>query len=110
MIKIEETLSKIEEKKQIKKEKLLSSAYTLFIKKGINETSVNDIVNSAGIAKGTFYLYFKDKWDLHETLIITKTKQLFNDAIMYVNRKKIDTFQDKIINLLSRVFFTSITL
>ena len=58
MINIENTLSKIEEKKQIKKENLLSSAYNLFIKKGINDTSISDIVNEAGVAKGTFYLYF----------------------------------------------------
>ena len=38
VINIENALSKIEEKKQIKKENLLSSAYNLFIKKGINDT------------------------------------------------------------------------
>ena len=58
MINIENTLSKIEEKKQLKKESLMASAYNLFIKKGINDTSISDIANDAGVAKGTFYLYF----------------------------------------------------
>mgnify|MGYP003453411115 CR=1 FL=1 len=39
MINIENTLSKIEEKKQIKKENLLSSAYNLFIKSGLTKPS-----------------------------------------------------------------------
>ena len=41
-----------------KKQKLLSSAYKLFTTKGIKNTSIQDIVDSAEVAKGTFYLYF----------------------------------------------------
>ena len=90
MINIENTLSKIEEKKQLKKESLMASAYNLFIKKGINDTSISDIANDAGVAKGTFYLYFKDKWDIHEEVIIEKSKKLFSDAIEYTSKKKLD--------------------
>ena len=56
VINIENALSKIEEKKQIKKENLLSSAYNLFIKKGINDTSISDIVNKAGVAVLSIYI------------------------------------------------------
>ena len=103
MINIENTLSKIEEKKQIKKENLLSSAYNLFIKKGINDTSISDIVNEAGVAKGTFYLYFKDKWEIHEAVIIEKSKKLFNDAIIYTDKKNLLNFPDKIISIIDYI-------
>lgn len=103
MINIENTFSKIEEKKQIKKENLLSSAYNLFIKKGINDTSISDIVNEAGVAKGTFYLYFKDKWEIHEAVIIEKSKKLFNEAIDKTTKKNLKSFPDKLISIIDYI-------
>lgn len=41
--------------------KLLDVATSLFLQKGIDETTVDDIVLSAGIAKGTFYHHFDSK-------------------------------------------------
>ena len=32
--------------------------------KGVSKTSIAEISKNAGIAKGTFYLYFKDKYDM----------------------------------------------
>ena len=103
MINIENTLSKIEEKKQLKKESLMASAYNLFIKKGINDTSISDIANDAGVAKGTFYLYFKDKQQIHEEVIIDKSKKLFSDAIEYTSKKKLDNFPDKLISVIDYI-------
>ena len=51
---------KIIDKKELKTNKLLETSFKLFTKKGINNTSVDDITKEAGVAKGTFYLYFKD--------------------------------------------------
>ena len=47
-------MSKVENNKKIKKEALLNTAFDLFTSKGINDTSISDIVNKAGVAKGTF--------------------------------------------------------
>ena len=94
-----DTYSKVEEKKQIKRDSLLSAAYSLFMKKGTYNTSINDIVEEAGIAKGTFYLYFNDKYDIEEKVIIEKTKLLFNEAIINTTNKNINDFQDKLINI-----------
>ncbi|WP_137150896.1 TetR/AcrR family transcriptional regulator [Devosia sp. FKR38] len=43
---------------------ILASAAKLFQEKGVRAVSIDDIVRGAGIAKGTFYLYFKTKDDL----------------------------------------------
>ena len=48
-------------------------AENLFIVKGVENTTVNDIVKEAGIAKGTFYLYFKNKNDLVDSIISAYT-------------------------------------
>ncbi|MEO0291296.1 MAG: TetR/AcrR family transcriptional regulator [candidate division WOR-3 bacterium] len=46
------------------KNKILESAISVFLEKGFYNARVEDIAEKAGIAKGTVYLYFKDKRDL----------------------------------------------
>ena len=72
---------KVEENKEEKETKLLESAFSLFTEKGVKRTSVQEIAHQAGVAKGTFYLYFKDKYDVQDYLIAKKSKQLLSDAI-----------------------------
>ena len=59
------------------------SAIELFCEKGIQQTSIDQIAKSAGVAKGTIYLYFKNKeeivftiWDIltqqHEEVFYTR--------------------------------------
>ena len=73
-------MGKVENKKQQKRDSLLESAFSLFIDHGFNKTSISDIVNQAGVAKGTFYLYFKDKYDIRNHLIGHKAHQVFLTA------------------------------
>lgn len=44
-----------------RKEELIDAAIKLFAANGYHPTKVSDIVNEAGVAQGTFYLYFKTK-------------------------------------------------
>ncbi|QED46231.1 TetR family transcriptional regulator [Cytobacillus dafuensis] len=44
-----------------KKEKIVHAAIEVFKEKGIEKTKISDIVKLAGIAQGTFYLYFPSK-------------------------------------------------
>lgn len=90
-------MGKIEENKQQKKERLLDTAFQLFTAKGIAKTSISDIVNNAGVAKGTFYLYFKDKYDIANKLIAKKANTLCNDAFARLQQSQVETLEDKII-------------
>jgi len=47
-----------------KKEKIVSAAMQVFKEKGIDKAKISDIVKIAGIAQGTFYLYFPSKLSL----------------------------------------------
>ena len=44
--------------------KIVAAAVKLVKEKGYDKTSVNDIVKEAGVAKGSFYVYFKNKEEI----------------------------------------------
>ena len=95
--------SKIEENKSLKEKKLFDTAFKLFTEKGIKNTSIQEIVDNAGIAKGTFYLYFKDKYELQDELIARKSYQLFNNALKKLNKENIKKFDDQIIFIIDYI-------
>lgn len=55
--------------KEEKKEQILEAAKDVLLKKGIFKTRVEDITSYLGIAKGSFYTYFKSKDQLLEEII-----------------------------------------
>ncbi|MEG2769586.1 MAG: TetR/AcrR family transcriptional regulator [Oscillospiraceae bacterium] len=57
-----------EQKKREKFQSLVRAAYDLFLEQGFAKTSIDEIVNRANVAKGTFYLYFKDKGDVMQNV------------------------------------------
>ncbi len=95
--------SKIEENKEEKENNLLNAAFTLFTEKGVKKTSVQEIAQKAGVAKGTFYLYFKDKYDVQDYLIAKKSKQLFYDAMRSLEKENINDYKEKIIYIIDYV-------
>ena len=95
--------STIQIKKNAKENRLLEAAYKEFTTKGVNNTSIQDIVASAGVAKGTFYLYFKDKYDLQNKLITKKSRELFNDALKELANNYITSFADQLIFVINHV-------
>jgi AcrR family transcriptional regulator len=48
---------------------VLKHAERVFARKGFHETNISDIIAEAGIARGTFYLYFENKRDLFAELL-----------------------------------------
>jgi len=63
------SLGKRELQKQQVRERLLAEALHLFSEQGLEKTSVADIVDRTGIARGTFYNYFTDINSLFDALI-----------------------------------------
>ena len=61
-----------EERKKI----VLRCAKAVFSQKGYHQTSVSDIIQRAGIARGTFYLYFQSKRDVFDNILDELVKDL----------------------------------
>lgn len=93
----------IEEQKNDKENRILNTAYKLFTEKGIKDTSVQDIVDNANVAKGTFYLYFKNKYELQDILIAKKSRKLFSEALENLRKTYITNFSDQIIYVINYV-------
>ena len=89
------------EKDPEKENRLLESAFKLFTEKGLKETSIQGIVDESNVAKGTFYLYFKDKYELRDILIEKKSKKLFSDAVNALRKNYIKSLDDQIIFIVS---------
>lgn len=91
------------EKEENKEDRLLTTAFNLFTEKGVKNTSIQEIVDNANVAKGTFYLYFKDKYEIRDILIAKKSHKLFNEALTSLRKEKIDTVSERVIFIVDYV-------
>lgn len=67
-----------------KEEKIIQAAIEVFREKGIEKTKVSDIVKAAGIAQGTFYLYFPSRLSVMPAIakvMVEKIIAAINDGI-----------------------------
>jgi AcrR family transcriptional regulator len=62
------------------KERLLSSALTLFSQKGFQATSTTSICANAGFSSGALFVHFKTKNELLDTLYLNIKKEYFLHA------------------------------
>lgn len=68
--------------RQARREQVLRHAKRLFARKGYHRTNIADIIARAGIARGTFYLYFENKRDLFDELL----QQVLNELRVRIQR------------------------
>jgi AcrR family transcriptional regulator len=99
------------------KERITEQSIRLFEKKGFTETSIQDIVDSLGVTKGTFYYYFSSKeellMDIHINYIddlIQRQEKILSDELKNCKEKLYEIALMLISNIESkgpsaRVFF-----
>lgn len=67
-----------------KREKIIRAAIEVFKEKGIEKTKISDIVKMAGIAQGTYYLYFPSKLSIMPAIaevMVEKTITIIKDEV-----------------------------
>jgi AcrR family transcriptional regulator len=80
------------------RQKLVDVARQLFAKKGLENTTMNDIALASGKGRRTLYTYFKNKEEVYYAVIESELERL-SDKLDEVASKKIRP-QDKIIELI----------
>ena len=83
-----EISEKILQKKTKKRKDILDSSYELFTTTGFRNTSIRQIAMNAGVAKGTFYLYFDSKEDVRDELIKIRSSELLLKAMAALDEEK----------------------
>ena len=81
-----------------RRNEILDTAEKLFITKGYDKTSTNDILDRVGIARGTLYYHFKSKEEILNAMIeringalITKAKTIASDTSIPVIDRSVMT-------------------
>ena len=80
---------------------LLDVGQQLFFQKGYELTSVNDIIEKVGVAKGTFYHYFSSKDDLLDKIVNRWSRTTLDRVSKLVERQDINALEK-----LSQFFIT----
>ena len=63
----------------VKRSQIIDGARRVFIDKGFEAASMNDITREAGVSKGTIYVYFANKEELFEALIEEERGTIFKN-------------------------------
>ncbi|MBA7620523.1 Fatty acid metabolism regulator protein [subsurface metagenome] len=71
-------LSRKERERLARKREILEAAQRVFAQKGFHQATIDEIAKEAELAKGTIYLYFKNKRELFYSLVEEKTEYLMN--------------------------------
>lgn len=88
-----------------KKELIVQAAIQEFREKGIEKTTVSHIVKAAGIAQGTFYLYFPSKLALMPVIaeeMVEKTLEIVKETV-----QEQVSFQKKMEQLVDAIFLVA---
>lgn len=80
-------VSRREKNKFDKYNRLISSAYELFLSQGVFKTTIDDIVKNADVAKGTFYLYFQNKDEITKEVAFVKASEIIKAATAFAEKE-----------------------
>ena len=70
----------------VKRAQIIEGARRVFIDKGFEAASMNDITREAGVSKGTIYVYFANKEELFEALIEEERGTIFKNMYDVLDR------------------------
>ena len=104
-----------------RKQQVINKAHQLFIDKGFQATSIQDILEYSGISKGTFYNYFSSKNELLIAIfknVFKQVEQGRNELLIGQDPSNIEIFikqieiqlktnyENKLISLFEEVYFS----
>lgn len=95
-----------EKKKLTKRQKIIAAACHVFKKKGYHSATISDIIRETDLARGTFYLYFKSKEEIFDSLLTS----FYMEALQTINTLDVEKWGKddffKQLNQMSQALFT----
>lgn len=70
------------------RERIVEATFGLFARQGYNSTGINQIISDAGVAKASFYQYFKSKEDLCVEFLKVRHAYWFNELEQFSAKSK----------------------
>lgn len=77
----------------VRRNEILDAAEQLFVTKGFDATSTNDILEKVGIARGTLYYHFKSKEEILDAMISRLSDSLIQKAAAIATNKEIPVLE-----------------
>ncbi len=77
-------MARITKDPETRRKEFIKAARELFLEKGFDQTSVNDITNKVGMSHGSFFYYFKSKNEVMKEVItdnLNYWKEFMNDLV-----------------------------
>lgn len=84
----------VEDRKDLKRRHILTTAAKVFAERGYHGTTVRDVLAEAGVSTGSFYFYFSNKEELFETLYDEMNRTYLNviqDAVESLSSNLIES-------------------
>ncbi len=78
----------VENEKIYIQNKLIEQGEKLFSVHGIKKVTVDDLVKAAGIAKGSFYVFYKTKESLYLEIIDEVQRRMYTEMEQFLNKNK----------------------
>lgn len=88
-------MARITKDPETRRKEFIKAARELFLEKGFDKTSVNDITNKVGMSHGAFFYYFKSKNDIMKAVI--------SDNLIYWKDFMTDLVDNNDINALQKM-------
>ena len=86
-------MSRITKNPEVRKAEIIDIAQKLFDQNGFQKTSVDQIVKTAEVAKGTFYYYFKSKEDVLDCIMEKVSDDMINHLKPIIDKNNLTAFE-----------------
>ncbi len=87
--------------KEERRRQLLDAAIRVFGAKGYHQTQVSDVIAEAGVARGTFYLYFKSKREIFDCIMTELFRQV-REQVQSLPREAVDKIPAQLLGNIQR--------
>lgn len=81
-----------EREKQQRREEIITAAEKVFFTRGFEDSTMDDIAGKAELSKGTLYLYFKSKEDLHMA-VAHKAVSMLKSTMAGIEKKPVNAME-----------------